>query len=699
MIVRAWDRDLVRAAPLARSAWVWWVAVALAAAGLVIVTNLAWAVAALPGRWAVTTPAMNADGAAAFRWEQVDSLYRGRGLTVVLIQADTGSAPVPPGTPRVPGPGEAFVSPALASAIAADSTLAPRVPGRVVGTISAAGLAAPDQLRALVGTADAGGLYGAAGWGSRSTSPLGAPAVGGTLTALGCLWGLPILALAAGGAHAAAAGLRPQVARLRVLGAAGRQLRGFVRRSSARTAALPALLGAGLGAALVTVSARSGLLGVAFFPPGAARSLMYTAFGAGTVLLLVSRWAGLSSRSAIRDPYRVTRAPSGAISSRRMLTAGVGAALLFGVAGVRWTTATQYAATPVTEALFLAGSVSLVLGAGLGAPRALAWWYRRRRWSGTSTTLALAQARYDTTTVTLATFAMTAVTTVVALTMAIVQLMAPSAGDARWGASVSSHATVDLRGLLAAAGGDPFLEAVSDTSGRVWATCAALSAELGDLHSTDGACRDGTTYPPGALVDARGNPPAFSSADTTVLTTSPTDRPPDRPAQSALYLASWFTDPDLQQSGTLAAAPTAALTVHSGTLDLLVTVPALRALVARSAFGGALLALAAVLLALSTSPVAAAAQSRLRRLGASSDTLRAVAGRAAAATVLTAGGLALCVSTLIEGAYLALGSLYTADLRTLGTLAGIVATLTALAAGTAGLPRGAEEIGARETGP
>jgi hypothetical protein len=70
-------------------------------------------------------------------------------MDVAALSAD---APVPPGLPRVPADGEAFVSPALAARIAATPAdqLGDRF-GRIAGVIGDAGLASPDELAAVVG--------------------------------------------------------------------------------------------------------------------------------------------------------------------------------------------------------------------------------------------------------------------------------------------------------------------------------------------------------------------------------------------------------------------------------------------------------------------------------------------------------------------------------------------------------------------
>jgi hypothetical protein len=85
-------------------------------------------------------PLLVADAATTFREDDI----RGR-----LLRATGPGAPVPPGVQRLPRPGEAVVSPALARLLRTPGgarLLRPRVPGRIVGTIGHAGLQGPSEL-------------------------------------------------------------------------------------------------------------------------------------------------------------------------------------------------------------------------------------------------------------------------------------------------------------------------------------------------------------------------------------------------------------------------------------------------------------------------------------------------------------------------------------------------------------------------
>ncbi|MZE56397.1 ABC transporter permease [Streptomyces sp. SID5770] len=74
---------------------------------------------------------------------------------VFVARTASGLAPVPPGIDKLPGPGEAIVSPKLSKALAANPKAAGLVPGRVTGTIAPEGLGGSDDLYAYIGTTPA----------------------------------------------------------------------------------------------------------------------------------------------------------------------------------------------------------------------------------------------------------------------------------------------------------------------------------------------------------------------------------------------------------------------------------------------------------------------------------------------------------------------------------------------------------------
>ncbi|MDN3352295.1 FtsX-like permease family protein [Actinomadura sp. DC4] len=79
--------------------------------------------------------------------------YRGRTITRVDVAATGPRSPIPPGIPRLPGPGEYYASPALSALLrtAPAAELGARYPGGRIGTIGPAALPAPDSLIVVVG--------------------------------------------------------------------------------------------------------------------------------------------------------------------------------------------------------------------------------------------------------------------------------------------------------------------------------------------------------------------------------------------------------------------------------------------------------------------------------------------------------------------------------------------------------------------
>ena len=79
--------------------------------------------------------------------------YKGKLIGRVDVAATGPTSPVPPGIPRLPGPGEFYASPAMSRLLAAapDDVLASRFGGHQVGSIGASALPAPDSLLIIRG--------------------------------------------------------------------------------------------------------------------------------------------------------------------------------------------------------------------------------------------------------------------------------------------------------------------------------------------------------------------------------------------------------------------------------------------------------------------------------------------------------------------------------------------------------------------
>ncbi|MCP3782962.1 ABC transporter permease [Micromonospora sp. A3M-1-15] len=86
-------------------------------------------------------------------WLIREDYYHGDSIGRVEVAATGPDAPVPPGIPRLPGPGEYYVSPALGELLRTTpaAQLGDRFPGHEVGTIGRVALPSPDSLLIVIG--------------------------------------------------------------------------------------------------------------------------------------------------------------------------------------------------------------------------------------------------------------------------------------------------------------------------------------------------------------------------------------------------------------------------------------------------------------------------------------------------------------------------------------------------------------------
>jgi ABC-type antimicrobial peptide transport system permease subunit len=105
---------------------------------------------------AVAPPAADAT-ADPMWWSLSRDYFDGRTIGRVDVAALGPHSPVPPGIPRLPGPGEYFASPALSALLRTTpaAQLGDRYPGHEIGTTGAAALPSPDSLLIVVGRAPA----------------------------------------------------------------------------------------------------------------------------------------------------------------------------------------------------------------------------------------------------------------------------------------------------------------------------------------------------------------------------------------------------------------------------------------------------------------------------------------------------------------------------------------------------------------
>lgn len=90
-------------------------------------------------------------------WQLTIDQFGNRSVDRVDLAGTGASSPVPPGIPRLPGPGQFYASPALSRLLQSTPAdqLSDRFPGQQIGTIGAQGLPAPNTLIVVIGrTAD-----------------------------------------------------------------------------------------------------------------------------------------------------------------------------------------------------------------------------------------------------------------------------------------------------------------------------------------------------------------------------------------------------------------------------------------------------------------------------------------------------------------------------------------------------------------
>jgi hypothetical protein len=106
------------------------------------------------GAWldtsAQTSPPTSASG---LWWLSSTDQFGSQAIDRVDVAAAGTNAPVPPGIPYLPGPGEYYASPALTALLRSEpvTELRDRYPGRQIGTIGAAALPSPNSLIIVIG--------------------------------------------------------------------------------------------------------------------------------------------------------------------------------------------------------------------------------------------------------------------------------------------------------------------------------------------------------------------------------------------------------------------------------------------------------------------------------------------------------------------------------------------------------------------
>ncbi|GAA0650485.1 ABC transporter permease [Kutzneria viridogrisea] len=247
-----------------------------------------------------------------FRNSALDD-YRGVRLTGYWVSPSGPSSPKPPGVDKLPGAGEAVVSPALADLLASEAgaALRPRFPNGVIGVIADNGLKGPAEYRFYVGTPDHGTID--QGWnpvysfGDIDAVHEVVPAVW-LLAVVGLVALLfPVLVFVSTSTRLAGAARDRRLAALRLVGGSARQ----VRRIATGEALLGTVVGLFVGAVLFLLGRgfveQIDLFGVSAF---AADVLPVPAL-VGVIVVAVPALAVVSSLIAMRrtavEPLGVVR--------------------------------------------------------------------------------------------------------------------------------------------------------------------------------------------------------------------------------------------------------------------------------------------------------------------------------------------------------------------------------------------------------
>lgn len=311
-------------------------------------------------------------------WQLRIDGYRGQTIGRVDLAATGPRSPVPPGLPRLPGPGEFYASPALSRLLGTVpvAELGDRFPGRQVGTVGPAALPSPDSLVVVVGyraeelanrpgIARVGTFLTAAPTSCPEGCWSGIPTAGLQLilvvVALGLIF--PLLILIGTTTRLAAARREQRFAAMRLVGATPRQ----VAVVSAVEATVSAVAGTALGFGLFFLFrdwlAGMPFTGAPFFPSDLSLSLVQVlavAIGVPVAAALAARFALRRVRiSPLGVSRRVTPKPPRVY---RLLPLAVG------VAELAWFVGRRPSTTNGQIMAFLPGFLIVMTGLVIAGP-------------------------------------------------------------------------------------------------------------------------------------------------------------------------------------------------------------------------------------------------------------------------------------------------------------------------------------------
>ncbi|MDT8910518.1 ABC transporter permease [Amycolatopsis sp. PS_44_ISF1] len=319
----------------------------LTALGVAVATGLVLLLASLP--YATQIREQRAEWQSAYNYDDhakpvlligsTTDYFQGREITRVDVspEGDTAGLKLPPGIPRLPGPGEVLVSPQLGRLL--NTTPADQLGdrfGRPVAALGEQALRYPEQLVAFVGHNPGEGAGGTAKNSLRPVSafPTRQAQPDGLLTMLSgvgiIVLLVPSLVLVASSARLTAARRERRLAALRLAGATPGQVLSMVAGETVLSAGVGAVLGLGISPALH---------GLATFVPWAGGTWLAADF---------SRPAGLTAFIVLAIPALVVLA--GVLGLRRVLRNPLFATGGHAVKPLRWW---RLLALPIAGAFFL----------------------------------------------------------------------------------------------------------------------------------------------------------------------------------------------------------------------------------------------------------------------------------------------------------------------------------------------------------
>jgi hypothetical protein len=262
-------------------------------------------------------------GTTTLEWLQSHDVFQGQSIDRFDVAVTSAPAPVLPGIPRDPAPGQYYASPALVALLRGNpaSELADRYPGHLVGTIANSALGSPNELDIIIGRApaqlannpDVGRLTGShTSGGLLVNSPLvgqGFPpiAIDFVMSVVALALLTPVLIFIATATRLAAARREQRLAAMRLVGATRRQISLIAAVESTVAALGGVAIGFGVFFLFRDPLASIPFTGVPFFPSQLSLSILDIV----AVVVGVPVGAAIVARFSLRrvhiSPLGVTR--------------------------------------------------------------------------------------------------------------------------------------------------------------------------------------------------------------------------------------------------------------------------------------------------------------------------------------------------------------------------------------------------------